>query len=393
MVECLCRVIRCECFPLRPALSLWIEERTCLMRQPTRVLARGWRWAEGSKKTLVFKKKLQRSYTLHRSCVMESQCKQRSATLSLSHLSLALSLAVSTGGGQRVRHTRATLGSDAAAGVQFQGKHAANASYPLTRHGAAGPRRQSGSRSLAWRYAANASDASRCEQRAAHMHRQKSGLRSFCRWGFANRGCELGSLRPSPAGLKAASVWLVKRGNGRLWRRLARGPEAVAGHSVGQSLPWERRASQSFEVRPEEARELTSGTARAAIRTCCSAVRSNSTVTQIEAVPGPSLFPGRVHLTHLVRVRVRVRFRFRFRFRFRLRFRVRVRARVRALLHLTTHVSRNWPVRRFEARSQSPSKLSSPSPREGLGLGFGQGQGLGLGRGLRGVHLSCHWPR
>jgi hypothetical protein len=97
-----------------------------------------------------------------------------------------------------------------------------------------------------------------CEQRVAHMHRQKSGLESFCRWGVANRGCELGALRPSPAGLKAASV-----------------------------------------------------------------ARSNSTVTQIEAVPGPSLLPGRVHLTH---------------------------------------VSRNWPVRRFAARSQSPSKLSSPSP-------------------------------
>ena len=108
MVECLCRVIRCECFPLRPALSLWIEERTCLMRQPTRVLARGWRWAEGSKKTLVFKKKLQRSYTLHRSCVMESQCKQRSASLSLSPLSRSLS-----GSQHRGRPTRPAHASNA----------------------------------------------------------------------------------------------------------------------------------------------------------------------------------------------------------------------------------------------------------------------------------------
>ena len=88
----------------------------------------------------------------------------------------------------------------------------------------------------------------------------------------------------------------------------------MAGHSVGQSLPWERRASQSFQVRPVEARELTSGTARAAIRPRCSAARSNSTVTQIEAVPGPSLFPGRVHLTHLVRVRVGVGLGFGFEF-------------------------------------------------------------------------------
>eukprot|EP00964_Phaeocystis_antarctica_P066599 scaffold40272_cov68-Phaeocystis_antarctica.AAC.5 len=36
-----------------------------------------------------------------------------------------------------------------------------------------------------------------------------------------------------------------RQGNGRLWRRLARAPEAMAGRSVGRSLPWERRASQS----------------------------------------------------------------------------------------------------------------------------------------------------
>ena len=43
----------------------------------------------------------------------------------------------------------------------------------------------------------------------------------------------------------------------RLWRRLARAPEAVAGRPVGRSrsLPWERRASQSCQSRPEEAQE------------------------------------------------------------------------------------------------------------------------------------------
>ena len=31
---------------------------------------------------------------------------------------------------------------------------------------------------------------------------------------------------------------------------------------MGRSLPWERRASQSCQARPEEAQELTSGTAK-----------------------------------------------------------------------------------------------------------------------------------
>ena len=39
-------------------------------------------------------------------------------------------------------------------------------------------------------------------------------------------------------------------------------PEAVAGRPVGRSLPWERRASQSGQPRPEEAREPASGTAQ-----------------------------------------------------------------------------------------------------------------------------------
>ena len=51
-----------------------------------------------------------------------------------------------------------------------------------------------------------------------------------------------------------------RRGNGRLRRRLARAPEAVAGRPVGLPLPWERRASQSSQARPEEAQEPTSCT-------------------------------------------------------------------------------------------------------------------------------------
>eukprot|EP00964_Phaeocystis_antarctica_P122394 scaffold86053_cov47-Phaeocystis_antarctica.AAC.4 len=57
-----------------------------------------------------------------------------------------------------------------------------------------------------------------------------------------------------------------RRGNGQgnrwLWRRLARAPEAVAGRPVGRPPPWERRASQSCQARPEEAQEPSWGSAR-----------------------------------------------------------------------------------------------------------------------------------
>ena len=36
----------------------------------------------------------------------------------------------------------------------------------------------------------------------------------------------------------------------------------MAGGPEGRPLPWERQASQSCQVRPEEAREPTSGTAK-----------------------------------------------------------------------------------------------------------------------------------
>ena len=180
---------------------------TCLSgvaAKSTQAHVKSYRAKNTSTKNL--QKRAIRRYTLHRSCVMGSPCKQSSATLSLS-LSLSLYPADSTRGicSQRVRHTRATLGSDAAAGTPGEAcSQRVNASYSLTR---------SGGRS--WdREASHAMEVCSqrvgCEQRVAHMHRQKSGLRSFCRWGVANRGCELGALRPSPAGLKAASVWLVK---------------------------------------------------------------------------------------------------------------------------------------------------------------------------------------
>eukprot|EP00964_Phaeocystis_antarctica_P109282 scaffold73758_cov52-Phaeocystis_antarctica.AAC.3 len=55
------------------------------------------------------------------------------------------------------------------------------------------------------------------------------------------------------------------RCNRRLRRRLARAPEAVAGRPVGRSLPWERRAGQSCQARPEEAQEPSWGTAKGAL--------------------------------------------------------------------------------------------------------------------------------
>ena len=53
-----------------------------------------------------------------------------------------------------------------------------------------------------------------------------------------------------------------RRENRRLWRRLAQALKAVTGGPGDRSLPWERRASQSRQARPEEAQEPTSGTAK-----------------------------------------------------------------------------------------------------------------------------------
>eukprot|EP00964_Phaeocystis_antarctica_P086349 scaffold54672_cov62-Phaeocystis_antarctica.AAC.2 len=46
------------------------------------------------------------------------------------------------------------------------------------------------------------------------------------------------------ASLRCWSLHGQRRRNGRLWRRQARAPEAVAGRPLGRSLPWEHRASQ-----------------------------------------------------------------------------------------------------------------------------------------------------
>eukprot|EP00964_Phaeocystis_antarctica_P037504 scaffold21413_cov48-Phaeocystis_antarctica.AAC.3 len=77
-----------------------------------------------------------------------------------------------------------------------------------------------------------------------------------------------GSVLPRRPPRDLAEVWCLigqRRGNRRLRRRLARAPEAAAGRPVGRSLPWERRASQSCQARPEEAQKPSWGTARGAV--------------------------------------------------------------------------------------------------------------------------------
>eukprot|EP00964_Phaeocystis_antarctica_P055708 scaffold32792_cov59-Phaeocystis_antarctica.AAC.2 len=59
-----------------------------------------------------------------------------------------------------------------------------------------------------------------------------------------------------------------RRWNRRLWRRLARAPETVAGHPVARPLAL-NVAARSRQVRPEEAREPTWGTAKRALGPCC----------------------------------------------------------------------------------------------------------------------------
>ena len=51
--------------------------------------------------------------------------------------------------------------------------------------------------------------------------------------------------------------------NARLWRRLARATEAVAGIPVAWPLPWECRAAQSRLARPKGAQGASWGTAKA----------------------------------------------------------------------------------------------------------------------------------
>ena len=61
---------------------------------------------------------------------------------------------------------------------------------------------------------------------------------------------------------RGRAAWMVKgSGDRRLWRRLARAPEAGAGRPAGPIFrPGGRRAAQSHQVRPKEAQEPSAGT-------------------------------------------------------------------------------------------------------------------------------------
>eukprot|EP00964_Phaeocystis_antarctica_P138180 scaffold102850_cov63-Phaeocystis_antarctica.AAC.2 len=57
--------------------------------------------------------------------------------------------------------------------------------------------------------------------------------------------------------------------NGRLWRRLARAPEALLGGQWPGLLPWASRAAWRRLANPEEAHQLSSVAAKAALCACC----------------------------------------------------------------------------------------------------------------------------
>eukprot|EP00964_Phaeocystis_antarctica_P011805 scaffold6522_cov44-Phaeocystis_antarctica.AAC.1 len=133
-----------------------------------------------------------------------------------------------------------------------------------------------------------------------------------------------------------------RRENRRLWRRLARAPEAVPGRPVGRASPWERRASQGCQARPEEAREPAEP--RAMPREHFGhAVPPQPDVTgeRVEA---------RVAVDDLVRVRARVRGWVRVEVKVRVRVRVRVGARVRVRVEVRVR-ARNRARVRVRARA------------------------------------------
>ena len=100
------------------------------------------------------------------------------------------------------------------------------------------------------------------------------GLRMGLRLGFGLEADEVHLARALSRLVEyVADLRGHRRGNGRLWRRLARAPEAVAGRSVARSLRWERRASQSCQARPGKAQAPTSGTTKRALLTVLAHVK------------------------------------------------------------------------------------------------------------------------
>ena len=75
--------------------------------------------------------------------------------------------------------------------------------------------------------------------------------------------------------------------NRRLWRPLARAPEAAAGIPVAGASPWECRAARGHQARPEEAQEPSCGAAKEALDTpgalfaACHAARAHPTNDEV----------------------------------------------------------------------------------------------------------------
>eukprot|EP00964_Phaeocystis_antarctica_P108511 scaffold73084_cov51-Phaeocystis_antarctica.AAC.1 len=65
--------------------------------------------------------------------------------------------------------------------------------------------------------------------------------------------------------LLLARLRVVRWWKGRLWRRLARAPEAVAGCPVARPLPGSAELPRCRQARPEEAQEPSWGAAKGAL--------------------------------------------------------------------------------------------------------------------------------
>ena len=84
--------------------------------------------------------------------------------------------------------------------------------------------------------------------------------------------------------------------NARLWRRLARATEAVAGIPVAWPLPWECRAAQSRQLRPEKVQEPSWGAANKGVIATLLPMLSGRDMRMLSIRPpvlSPKTVPGR----------------------------------------------------------------------------------------------------
>jgi len=120
------------------------------------------------------------------------------------------------------------------------------------------------------------------------------------------------------------TAWMAKGGGiGGVGGGALEQPRQWTGRPVGRPLyPWECRAAQSRQARPEEAQEPSWGdAAQAAALRCCVAVELRSVEGREADLRRPEARVEDGRRGHLVGVRGRVRGRVRFRARFRARAR------------------------------------------------------------------------